>query len=124
MALSRTFLIPSPVAVPRTPNLAARPDSIDKLVSNLQVTDEERRKLVNTRIDPALMGTVLDFLYKDKHADSVPPMLQLTPVNPLQPVGVPPVGWPADILQLDTDLRKMKAVGEGWGRLGHAWQRA
>ncbi|GLI59507.1 hypothetical protein VaNZ11_001399 [Volvox africanus] len=70
---------------PKTPNLAARSDSIDKLVSNLQVTDEERRKLVNTRIDPALMGTVLDFLYKDKHADSVPPMLQLTPVNPLQP---------------------------------------
>ncbi|EFJ48899.1 hypothetical protein VOLCADRAFT_90642 [Volvox carteri f. nagariensis] len=70
---------------PKTPNLAARSDSIDKLVSNLQVTDEERRKLANTRIDPALMGTVLDFLYKDKHADSVPPMLQLTPVNPLQP---------------------------------------
>ncbi|GLC37451.1 hypothetical protein PLESTB_001584400 [Pleodorina starrii] len=70
---------------PKTPNLAARSDSIDKLVSNLQVTDEERRKLVNTRIDPALMGTVLDFLYKDKHADSVPPMLQLTPVNTLQP---------------------------------------
>lgn len=63
-----------------------RSDSIDKLVSNLQVTDEERRKLVNTRIEPALMGSVLDFLYKEKHLDSVPPMLQLTPVNPLQPV--------------------------------------
>ncbi len=63
-----------------------RSDSIDKLVSNLQVTDEERRKLVNTRIDPLLMGTILDFLYKDKHADSVPPLLHLTPVSPLQPV--------------------------------------
>eukprot|EP00198_Chlamydomonas_reinhardtii_P006390 XP_001695726.1 predicted protein [Chlamydomonas reinhardtii] len=68
--------------------LYPKSDSIDKLVSNLQVTDEERRKLVNTRIEPALMGSVLDFLYKEKHLDSVPPMLQLTPVNPLQPAGV------------------------------------
>ncbi|PNH00417.1 hypothetical protein TSOC_013761 [Tetrabaena socialis] len=65
--------------------LYPKSDTIDKLVSNLQVTDEERRKLVNTRIEPALMGSVLDFLYKDKHLDSVPPLLQLTPVNPLQP---------------------------------------
>ncbi|KXZ46814.1 hypothetical protein GPECTOR_40g548 [Gonium pectorale] len=64
--------------------LYPKSDSIDKLVSNLQVTDEERRKLVNTRIDPALMNTVLDFLYKEKHLDSVPPMLQLTPINNLQ----------------------------------------
>ena len=78
------------------PPHTTRSDSIDKLVSNLQVTDEERRKLVNTRIEPALMGTVLDFLYKEKHMDSVPPMLQLTPVNPLQPVGASGEGGGGD----------------------------
>lgn len=66
-----------------------RTDTIDKLVTNLQVTDEERRRLVNTRIEPAVMGTVLDFLYREAHADSVPPILQLTksnPTSPLEPV--------------------------------------
>ncbi len=30
------------------------------------------------------MGTVLDFLYKDKHLDSVPPLLRLTPTQGVQ----------------------------------------
>ncbi|KAL6760662.1 hypothetical protein V8C86DRAFT_1058572 [Haematococcus lacustris] len=54
-------------------------DSIDKLISNLRVTEEERRRLVNTRLQPCLLRTVLDFLYKADHADSVPPCLQLSP---------------------------------------------
>lgn len=55
-----------------------RSESIDKLISNLHVTEDERRRLVNTRIDPALMSEVLEFLYRADHVDSLPPMLQLS----------------------------------------------
>ena len=69
--------------------LFCRSDSIDKLISNLHVTDDERRRLVNTCMDPGLMSTMLDFLYRDDHVDSVPPMLQVTP--PLNPAGMQPI---------------------------------
>ncbi len=63
-----------------------RSNSIDKLISNLHVTDEERRRLVNTRIHSALLPTMLDFLYRDDHLESVPPMLLLTmPPAPAAP---------------------------------------
>lgn len=58
-----------------------RPDAIDNLVPNRQVTDEEKARLVNAPIKPALMGTLLEFLYRDVHADSVPPLLRLTPAH-------------------------------------------
>jgi hypothetical protein len=53
--------------------------SNEQLLNQLQVDEAERRLLVNTRIHPALMTPLLDFLYQPEHADSVPLGLQLTP---------------------------------------------
>ena len=66
--------------------------SNEQLLNQLQVDEAERRLLVNTRIHPALMAPLLDFLYQPEHADSVPLGLQLTPaaaaqINPGQ-VGI------------------------------------
>lgn len=33
---------------------------------------------MNAPIKPLLMGTLLDFLYRGSHADSVPPLLRIT----------------------------------------------
>eukprot|EP00798_Chlamydomonas_sp_ICE-L_P023153 gene23153-30358_t len=52
--------------------------SIDNLISNLHVTDKERKQLVNTRIHSALLPTILDFLCREEHLDSAPPMLGLS----------------------------------------------
>ncbi len=54
---------------------------MDKLLSHLDVSDEERRRLVNTRIEPCLVPVLLDFIYREEHAHSVPPMLQLAPME-------------------------------------------
>jgi hypothetical protein len=62
------------------PSLLCRSDSIDKLISSLAVTDDERKRLVNTRLDPALMRVVLDFFYSPDNIQSVPPLLMLTPI--------------------------------------------
>jgi hypothetical protein len=61
--------------------LCSRADSIDQLISNLHVTEEERRRLVNLRLDPALLRVVLDFLYRPDFAHSLPPLLALTHVT-------------------------------------------
>ncbi len=59
------------------PQPPARSDSVDQLLSHLDVSDDERRRLVNARIEPALVPVLLDFVYREDHAPSVPPMLQL-----------------------------------------------
>lgn len=97
-----------------------RSDSIDKLISNLHVTDEERRRLVNTRIAPALMPTVLDFLYRDAHADAVPPMLRLTKASttPSAPVRA----CSCDQLQISTGCSGLLTVaGQMWMACGFAY---
>ena len=38
--------------IPASLLMLPRSESIDKLISNLHVTEDERRRLVNTRIDP------------------------------------------------------------------------
>ncbi|GAX80648.1 hypothetical protein CEUSTIGMA_g8083.t1 [Chlamydomonas eustigma] len=57
----------------------ARAASIDKLVSNLHVSDAERRLLVNSKLVPELLPPLLEFLYRGPNATGMPPLLQLTP---------------------------------------------
>lgn len=49
----------------------------------LCVDDEERRLLVNQRLDPTLVDLLLRFMYRSEHADSVPPSLRLAPSSGL-----------------------------------------
>ncbi len=61
---------------------ASRSESIDKLISNLQVTTDERRALTNTPLDPLLVNVLIDFLYRADHVESLPPLMQ--PTNKVQ----------------------------------------
>lgn len=45
--------------------------------------DDERRLLVNQRLDPKLVDLLLRFMYRPEHADSVPPSLRLAPSSGL-----------------------------------------
>lgn len=57
---------------------SGRSETGDWCSEQLEVDDDERRRLVNNRIDPALVNTVLEFIYQDEYQDSVPPMLRPT----------------------------------------------
>ncbi|GMH42583.1 hypothetical protein BSKO_10502 [Bryopsis sp. KO-2023] len=58
-----------------------RLDNLEWLNEKLDVPEEERKILVNTRIDSSLLNTVLEFLYQDEYQESVPPMLRLSANN-------------------------------------------
>ncbi|PSC75029.1 hypothetical protein C2E20_1867 [Micractinium conductrix] len=47
-------------------------------VPQLLTSQSERAALVNARLDPALLDCVLDFLYREQHQESLPPMIKLT----------------------------------------------
>ncbi len=63
-----------------------RPDAIEALLSQMEMTAADRATLINMRIDPLLLDVVVDFLYSPVHTTSVPPMIQLT--SPLEVCGV------------------------------------
>ena len=54
-----------------------RGEAVEDLLNHMHVSDHERQRLINTRIDPALMPVILDFLYKEENCDSVPPQMYM-----------------------------------------------
>lgn len=63
----------------------------------LEASAEERAAIVNLPLAPELMGCVLDFLLREAHAESLPPMLRAPHGDPLtetqQARGCYPPGW-------------------------------